>query len=1397
MVERIAGCIEAVTKQITQSSVVVTRSRRQLNPHFWVGSPHGQKASVTWTIVAELGRISRQQNHRKRFHNAVGLDFLHPPPSQTGIQHCQRYRARRFLTSRIQRRRWRHDQSASPAAHRSSSCGVVRSSTAKNRHLLTAAELRPDASLSQLNTDPTLQSQHTREGSRDVKSKEESRKFRDAENYQTAESMFANAETFENAEDTLSSESHQSYDFSADMANPSADAANTADSLRELLNHRYLGSHEKVWALFSRLEDPSKFRSSVLAYLATVDDEATLLHAINTYDAIESEARSEDDYRHGVMAAVRLRNERENEILDDAVARGRATSCSPFLLLHWATHKQWDRVAKLWHTISTTFAVGVLHRQSWWEDFNQSKDLVFCVLSLKAYIIGKEKLPSLQDSPLMDFTERLAGRAFLSQTTLRNTTGDGLLSVIEAIHDLSLLKPSHLFSGISTLKALQGSRLRTQSAFLLYNKYRDIFPQEPPPRATLGSMIEILTDPENAVPEYMQMILNDFTKFYRHPDERAFQRAMTAFARMGEVDHVRDLHNQYSMHYGRPKDLALLTPLLYVHAIVGDVERTTWQFDRLSQEYGIQPSLYCWNILLLAYGRRKDVQGAFGTFSAIQESGHRPNSYSFATIMGLCANIGDTDAIHHFVNLAREQGIKGHAAMIDTLVQSYCLDENPQGAQDLLEMTNEIQLDRPMTRGWNILLRHYAFNIDTRAVARVQERMKELGILPDRMTYAALMQSLVLIGRTLDAAKILQTLHLTRRMDATLFHYTILINGFAHEGNRKMVDVVYQEALDRFPQMSQGVALAKLQSLVARDISNTRQNQTPSNQIDLPHAEEFLHGMLNDVDRKALATKSPQPGTSFRRSSSVMSYPAAYFRFIASAYNYYGQTFKFQRLLKLYRSFAIRMMGDMPQSLSAMPLELTTEHMKMLLSQGKFAELTECWDQAVLQAIESGRQIHSDIIARTLGSKMVSQSKMSPPKPSYPDSEEHENYFATRNVHGRLHEPGLRILPAHRFLLANPLQIYMRALFVQRRESAVIDLIAALEKAGFALSSKNINTYVQFLTRSSKDDFQLLAFKVFENRLTNNIHKFSTTPEEAKRYQRIAKFNRGYLVPDYRTMKFLGNIMRKFQAQTLSDGGAAWDRLANSAPKTMRFLLVTSRTRRLRRSGIARARARAFRIMMHPKLTRRKVSGSFIGRFRRGQFAQNPNHSAIRSPQKDLQRMRGILDGTRPETRETAARIADAKRAKLSLVLTEAKHVKRFVNVAKVLKDAILPEHVSITERPTYRRRGVGKVSLRQKAALKGFRTHSHKTLSRAQLVSFVQGHDQRQATINQKTGDPVFQISKASESNDDGGLAESSKTSANRPARPGGPEEPDKSMRPKRLKRPKEPRKLMKAKKP
>ncbi|RMJ28905.1 translation regulator Cya5 [Aspergillus sp. HF37] len=762
----------------------------------------------------------------------------------------------------------------------------------------------------------------------------------------------------------------------------------------------------------------------------------------------------------------------------------------------------------------------------------------------------------------------LIDRAFASPEIVENAAAETLLHLLRRSRDLDIANRDHYYQLIRTVASSE-NRLTFVKSMVIYRNFRWQMNNETPPASLLRLILQGLV--KFRITGGIQYMLGEIAHFYDKPSQDEYRKALTAFARTGDVARVTEIFDMLVKDHGKPKSNWLLVPLLNVHATVGNVNDTRIQFERVSKEFGVRRNTVIWNCLLTAHLKNSDLEGTFSAFNQMLKEGVKPNSHSFGILMGLCANRGDIDNVLRLLALLKESRVPITTALLDPIVEAYCNNKLYDLAEQVAEACLGMEIQGSLVRMWNLLLWNYAYRIDLGSVSRIRSRMEVSGIQPDGMSYSALMLSLVLIGKTDSARRILRTLHRGRRIHATEFHYAIILLGYLKSRNRDMIHVVFREIKERFNRPGFSSSLLVLRSQLQQDLQRLKGRGHPAEAAEtrLEHAEKFLAEAIGNLDTTMLATKHPSPGTG--RLSLREAAPAMYYEYVIAAYGSIGTS---NRVKELFDEFSNgKMQRRVTDASKLPPLRLLSALMFAHLNIGEFDKVEECWSTAFPRAAKMARRVDIDewISSRQLPIEVDESG--SPPLPD-----------AARGGTRLLVPSGTRelrksagVLPSFRFLLSRPLSLYMRSLAYRKQTWRIAEVVSDIEKAGFGLTTFNWSTYVQLLCASEETSEQLKGFAIFEEKFMPNfpgwrhlrrsygikppdapefinaLDKRNTPPHlfgrEARRLWK--KLEPEFLQPTYIAMVTMASALLSFRERSVTDGNTEIRELYDAAPRTI------------------------------------------------------------------------------------------------------------------------------------------------------------------------------------------------------------------------------------------------------
>lgn len=948
------------------------------------------------------------------------------------------------------------------------------------------------------------------------------------------------------------------------------------ENLKALLSRTKSVDCEEAWALYA-LAGAAELNSVLLACLG--HSERTLDHrrAKHVFNAIPVENRSANDYLYLARSHVhtgKLTDTRE--ICQEAAAEGVGNSCLSFVIATCVNDAQWGFAQEMWErrpkppenegSVEPEWLRGMISQV-------HSSSFLNNALGLASFLEGQSGGGSTHG-----LASILLDHAFSSLKAIENTSTRTILSIARKFNSLGILTAGHFLRLIGTYQS-SGFRATFVRSIMVYRNFRWQMRDEVPPAKLLRSMIHNLTAFE--ITQGISYFLEEFSRFHGKPTPDLYKSALVGFSRVGDVSKVEEIFEKLVSDHGQPRSRRLLSPLLYVHARAGNVQQTRREFERIPNVYGLELNTVLWNILLSAHANADDFNGCFETFEEMLRSGIELNPHTFGILMGVCANRGDIENVRRLLALAKQRQMEITAPLLDTVVEAYCLNGQFDMAESVAETCLGLDVKGSRVRMWNLLLWHYAFRIDLESVSRVRSRMEAARLKPDGMTYAALMLSLVLIGKTHSARRIFRTLHRNQRVHATEFHYTIILYGYVRERNRDMVHIIFREISERFQQPGSSSSLLFLKSQLQRDLQlvNTSGKSAESATMRLDNAEKFLAETIADFDSTKLATKEPMPGTG--RQSALEAFPGMFYEYVMNAYGTRGAS---EKVRELFDQFIARQqpLGSSENVHEIAPLRLLNTLMLTHLRADQHREVEECWQIVFPRAIRLATPLN---MKDWLSGYLPSADNLDPPRPSSADPVLSQDLLVTSEKQGTSTVPEDEkpsILPSFRFLLSRPLSLYMRSLAYRSETQKIRQVVADVEQAGFHLSTFNWSTYVQMLATSESPSDQIEAFTVFEKKFMPNFpgwdqlrRGLGVKPAEVpatisqieeknreKKRKFLGKKGRRYwskiqpdfMQPTYISMVYLASALLGFRERSIVQGNAEVAAVNSAAPKTVAAL---------------------------------------------------------------------------------------------------------------------------------------------------------------------------------------------------------------------------------------------------
>lgn len=354
----------------------------------------------------------------------------------------------------------------------------------------------------------------------------------------------------------------------------------------------------------------------------------------------------------------------------------------------------------------------------------------------------------------------------------------------------------------------------------------------------------------------MQVIFNDFYAFseMRRPDKLSFSILMASVARRGDSSALNKLLQTYV------KDTVMSTPqevshMMQVHAVRGELQDVVSWFNRMSDEFRLKPDVISYNILINAYSKDGDVDGAARRVQEMLSIGLKPDQTTYNIILHMCAMRGDVMGADNIFNLISTSGFEPDVYAYTGLACAYTHVKDMARADALLNSIVDMSFKISPTPVWNTVLSAHAAMGNTERVNEIFALMNDKGVPFDYNTYGIVMHSLCLAGK-MEAAE--DTLNYMKEAGfaVTADKYHILMVGYTRLKDFRAVWETFKRMLDDGIKADYNTLAVLLKSYAQAEVQEYEEHPG-GNDVVLESTERILEEVTSEIHDLDLASFDP------------------------------------------------------------------------------------------------------------------------------------------------------------------------------------------------------------------------------------------------------------------------------------------------------------------------------------------------------------------------------------------------------------------------------------------------------------------------------------------------------------------------------------------------------------
>ncbi|KAF9092350.1 hypothetical protein BGX23_004393 [Mortierella sp. AD031] len=270
------------------------------------------------------------------------------------------------------------------------------------------------------------------------------------------------------------------------------------------------------------------------------------------------------------------------------------------------------------------------------------------------------------------------------------------------------------------------------------------------------------------------------------PTGKTLGPMLEAVGAMGDYEMTRQLVEQMNSS-GVPSNEYTFSALL--QSASNDPAKSVELFNELSKQ--MEPNAVNYNLLIRAFQRQSDLDGAFRVFRSMVADGVQPDKYTFSSVLSLFAARGDTNGAEAFWNeMVGIHRVVPNSHAYGSMMHVYCTAEDMLSAQTVYrEMIQSSIMPNEVIFG--TLLNAYARHGDLTQMLSIYDAMRSEDLKPNSYIYANLLFGLVKDGDMSAAQRLYDTME-EDGFGHNVLAQTILMKGYLDHGGFKESQAIYK-----------------------------------------------------------------------------------------------------------------------------------------------------------------------------------------------------------------------------------------------------------------------------------------------------------------------------------------------------------------------------------------------------------------------------------------------------------------------------------------------------------------------------------------------------------------------------------------------------------------------------
>eukprot|EP01018_Ginkgo_biloba_P037430 Gb_29872 [translate_table: standard] len=219
------------------------------------------------------------------------------------------------------------------------------------------------------------------------------------------------------------------------------------------------------------------------------------------------------------------------------------------------------------------------------------------------------------------------------------------------------------------------------------------------------------------------------------PNNYTFSFVIKACADLLALQEGRDIH-YYIVNAGFETDVFVGAGLIDMYVKCGCLETARHVFDKMPQR-----NVVCWTSMIAGYSHHGHAKEALTLFNQMQLAEVEPNSFTIASVLPACAQLGALQQGKWIHNYISRNGLQSSVFVANSLIDMYAKCGSIEIARKLFS-----KMTKRDVVSWNAMLAGYAQNGHANEVLALFHEMQLNNVIPNSVTMVSVLQACAHLG---------------------------------------------------------------------------------------------------------------------------------------------------------------------------------------------------------------------------------------------------------------------------------------------------------------------------------------------------------------------------------------------------------------------------------------------------------------------------------------------------------------------------------------------------------------------------------------------------------------------------------------------------------------------------